>query len=144
MGGTWYAGVFPAGAAPSLRTTMTPRVKRLRSSCLNLWALLIFQESLQICPICNDEKVVDAHHLIGKVYWRRKCFWNKLNGLGVGRKCHKYPERIKGWIQENRPKQYRWLQRQCERIHTGPKPQMNEEQQIVFLKEIRKSLLKQL
>ncbi len=51
------------------------------------WTGLVTWKREKDHPICNDEPVSDAHHLIGRTFWRRKCFWIKKNGLGVGRKC---------------------------------------------------------
>ena len=89
-----------------------------------------------VCVMCNDEPTWDAHHLMSRDYWRRLCFWDPRNGLGIGRVCHQNPARIKKWLKKNRPKQYRWLERQLKRIRTGPRPVP------VDLKVIRRKLRK--
>ena len=123
-------------------TTKQKPWARLKKECFTLWRLLIKRESPRICPVCNKERTWDAHHFIGRVYWRRDCFWDKRNGLGVGRECHKYPARIKEWLRTNRPKQYTWLQKQLMLIRAGPKPGPIKPQQ--YLRKIRRKLLKQL
>lgn len=106
---------------------------------------MVLMESPRLCPMCREEPTWDAHHFIDRVYWRRECFWDKRNGLGIGRKCHKNPARVKEWLRENRPEQYAWLERQIYIIRTGPKPPplIDPKERRRFFVKIRESLLKQ-
>ncbi len=124
---------------------MTPRIKRLRDSTIKLWCWLIYPEWPYKCVICNKRKANEAHHLLRKVYWRRECFWDIRNGISICQPCHKYTKRVETWLEKNRPEQYAWLEQQRQLIRTGPKPMLGtEEARVEFLKEIQKSLLKQL
>ena len=122
---------------------MTARVKRLRGICFGLWSLIIFPKWPDKCPICKKRKAGEAHHLLRKENWRHLCCWDKRNGIAICQPCHKYTKRVEAWLKKNHPEQYHWFEQQRYKIRTGSVPMMNEEQQILFLKEIQKNLLKQ-
>lgn len=86
-----------------------------------LWNHRVLMTSPRVCPVCNDEPVTDAHHLVSRKYWRTR--WVVKCGLGVGRRCHKYPARIMTWLEKNMPKRYKWVQQQRKLILTGQKPE---------------------